>query len=128
MKLGNISQTIVPVPNFFMNSKSKTVDTFNIYCKTDSNIINRNNSIKKPISLKKNIKTPKEINESTSNSAKSIPIISYKRENTVFRTGDVLTTFYELNINNNPRLFTRECIDINKKNIYQYIIEIIIQI
>ena len=115
MKLGNISQTIVPVPNFFMNTKSRTVDTFNIYSKTDSNIINRNNCIKKPISLKKNIKTQLEKNESTSNSTKSIPFISYKRENTVFRTGDVLTTFYDLNINNNPRLFTRECIDLNKE-------------
>ena len=28
MKIGNISQTIVPVPNFFLNQSTRKLDTF----------------------------------------------------------------------------------------------------
>ena len=37
MKLGNISQTIVPVPNFFVDQKNRTLETFNLYQKTGKN-------------------------------------------------------------------------------------------
>ena len=38
MKLGNISQSIVKVPNFFFNRKYRSIETFNINSKTESNI------------------------------------------------------------------------------------------
>ena len=53
MKLGNISQTIVPVPNFFMGQKTHQIEAFNLYDKTDSENYNKFNNNKKPISLKK---------------------------------------------------------------------------
>ena len=115
MKLGNISQTVVPVPNFFMNSNVKTVETFNLCNKTDLNSFNKYQNKKRPISLKKNIYTQIDLNDISSNDSKLIPKISYKRENTIFRDYDILTTNYDLNINNNPRSFTRKCIQLNKE-------------
>ena len=33
-KIGNISQTIVPVPNFFLNQQNRKIETFSLYNKT----------------------------------------------------------------------------------------------
>ena len=33
-KIGNISQTIVPVPNFFLNQQTRKIETFSLYNKT----------------------------------------------------------------------------------------------
>ena len=115
MKLGNISQTIVPVPNIFMN-KTRNIETFNLYNKTDSNMYNTFNNSKKPISLKKNIKKQFNLEDSPLNSSKSISKQnSLKKYNHIFRDRDILTTFYDLNINNNPRSYTRQCIKLNKE-------------
>lgn len=115
MKLGNISQTIVPVPNIFMN-KTRNIETFNIYNKTDSNMYNTFNNSKKPISLKKNTKKQFNLEDSSSNSSSSInKRNSLKKYNHIFRDRDILTTFYDLNINNNPRSYTRQCIELNKE-------------
>ena len=46
MKLGNISQTIVPVPNFFVDQKNRTIETFTVYPKTTSNFANMKKIIK----------------------------------------------------------------------------------
>ena len=53
MKLGNISQTIVPVPNFFVDRKNRTIETFNIYPKTTINNIS-NTQLKKIVKLNLN--------------------------------------------------------------------------
>ena len=115
MKLGNISQTIVPIPNFFMDKSSRKLESFNLYKKTISKNINSFNRKKKPISLAKKFKTQINLNESSSNSSKSTPKIVFNRENTIFRDNDILTTFYDLNINNNPRAFTRNYQEMNKE-------------
>ena len=41
MKLGNISQSIVPVPYFFMDQKTRPLETFQLYNKTDSDFYKR---------------------------------------------------------------------------------------
>ena len=53
MKLRNISQTIVSVPNFFMDQKTLKKETFNLYDKMHSDNYNKFNNNKKPILLKK---------------------------------------------------------------------------
>ena len=108
MKLGNVSQTIVPVPNFFIDRKSRNVESFNIYNKTNIN------KKKKPTSLKLNFKTQLDLEDTSSNNSKSIPK-AFKKENTIFRDQDVLTTIYDLNINNNPRFYSRQYLQMNKK-------------
>ena len=108
MKLGNVSQTIVPVPNFFIDRKSRNVESFNIYNKTNIN------KKKKPASLKLNFKTQLDLEDTSSNNSKSIPK-AFKKENTIFRDQDVLTTIYDLNINNNPRFYSRQYLQMNKK-------------
>ena len=117
MKLGNISQTIVPVPNFFIDQKTHPIETFNLYNKTESDKINKFNNNKKPTSLKKNIKIQldKNTNKSSLNSSKSIPKMTIKHNNSVFKDHEILTTFYDLNINNNPRIFTRHYLQMNKE-------------
>ena len=47
MKLGNISQTIVQVPNFFINRKLRSIDTFELHTRTESDIRFNPNLIKK---------------------------------------------------------------------------------
>ena len=115
MKLGNISQTIVPIPNFFIDQKSRQIEAFNLYDKIDSQNYNKYNNNKKPISLKKNIKSQLDIDETSSNSSKSIPKTLFKHNNSNFKAHDVLTTFFDLNINNNPRIFTRQYSQLNKE-------------
>ena len=60
MKLGNISQTIVPVPNFFVERNYKTMETFDIYPKTNIN----NSKLKKIVKLNINSITQSSENSS----------------------------------------------------------------
>ena len=46
MKLGNISQSIVPVPYFFMDQKTRPLETFQLYNKTDSDFYKKKKKIK----------------------------------------------------------------------------------
>ena len=69
MKLGNISQTIVPVPKFFTDKNTRTVEIF------------------------KSITNKRDLG---------------RRNNSYFRSRDLLTTNCDLNINNNPRTFHHE--------------------
>ena len=119
MKLGNISQTVVPVPNFFMDKKHRPLETFGLYNKTDSNFYK--NKIKSkiklnPISIQNN-NTQSELDEISKSNSRPFPKFSFKRQNSnsYFRDRDVLTTFYNLNINHNPRNFSRQWIDLNKE-------------
>ena len=118
MKLGNISQTVVPVPNFFMDQKHRPLETFNLFNKTDSNFYKKKNKSKfklNPISIPNN-NTQSEFEE-ISKTSKPFSKFSFKRQNSnsYFRDRDVLTTFYNLNINNNPRNFSRKWIELNKE-------------
>ena len=119
MKLGNISQTVVPIPNFFMNQRNRDLETFHIYNKTDNNFYKRKIKSKlnlNPISIQ-NDNSQTELDEISSNSSRPFPKFSFKRQNSnsYFRDRDVLTTFYNLNINNNPRDFSRQWIEGNKE-------------
>ena len=119
MKLGNISQTVVPIPNFFINQRNRDLETFHIYNKTDNNFYKRKIKSKlnlNPISIQ-NDNSQTELDEISSNSSRPFPKFSFKRQNSnsYFRDRDVLTTFYNLNINNNPRNFSRQWIEGNKE-------------
>ena len=119
MKLGNISQTVVPIPNFFMNQRNRDLETFHIYNKTDNNFYKRKIKSKlnlNPISIQ-NDNSQTELDEISSNTSRPFPKFSFKRQNSYsyFRDRDVLTTFYNLNINNNPRDFSRQWIEGNKE-------------
>ena len=118
MKLGNISQTVVPVPNFFMDQKHRPLETFNLFNKTDSNFYKKKNKSRfklNPISIPNN-NTQSEFDE-ISKTSRPFSLFSFKRQNSnsYFRDRDVLTTFYNLNINNNPRNFSRKWIELNKE-------------
>ena len=114
MKLGNISQSILPVPNFFLDRSLRQIETFNLYNKTHTNFYNKYNK-KNPISLKKNIQTEINLDDSSSINSKKIPKSAFKRKDSYFRDKDVLTTFYNLNINNNPRCYDRQFFLMNKQ-------------
>ena len=105
MKLGNVSQTIVPVPNFFIDRETRKIESFNLYNKTNINIFNKINKKKRP-SLK--MKSQLDLEETSSDNSKVIPKLSFRVENKLFRDQDILTTFYDLNINKNPRFNTRK--------------------
>ena len=121
MKLGNISQSIVPVPNFFVNQKTRTIETFNLYpktCKNNSGIkkilklnLNKASSKSENSSLEKN----KETSVTLSKTSRQIPKIEFKKKSNYYRDCDLLTTFYNLNINKNPRNFTRQWIRMNEE-------------
>ena len=112
MKLGNVSQTIVPVPNFFIDRETRKIESFNLYNKTNINIFNKINKKKRP-SLK--MKSQLDLEETSSDNSKLIPKLSFRVENKLFRDQDILTTFYDLNLNNNPRFNTRKFLQMNKK-------------
>ena len=121
MKLGNISQSIVPVPNFFVDQKTRTIETFNLYpktCKNNSGIkkilklnLNKASSKSENSSLEKN----KETSVTLSKTSRQIPKIEFKKKSNYYRDCDLLTTFYNLNINKNPRNFTRQWIEMNQE-------------
>ena len=122
MKLGNISQTIVQVPNFFVDQKTRTIEAFNLYQKTSKN----NSKIKKILKLKLNSMSSKSQNSSVEKNKEKDSSILYKtsrqkkvdsfnRKSNYYRDSDLLTTFYNLNINKNPRNFTRQWIQINQE-------------
>ena len=117
MKLGNISQTIVPVPNFFMDQKTRPLETFQLYNKTDSEFYKNKNKVKskfniKPLKIKNN---QLELDEYSCKSSRPFQKFSFKRQNSYYRDRDVLTTFYNLNINHNPRSFSRQWIEMNQE-------------
>ena len=122
MKLGNISQTIVQVPNFFVDQKTRTIEAFNLYQKTSKN----NSKIKKILKLKLNSMSSKSQNSSVEKNKEKDSSILYKtsrqkkvdsfnRKSNYYRDSDLLTTFYNLNINRNPRNFTRQWIQMNQE-------------
>ena len=121
MKLGNISQTIVPVPNFFVDQKNRTIETFNIYPKTTSHFsgikkilklnLNEISSKSQNSSLEKN----RENNKTSCRTSRILQKFSFKKKSNYYRDKDLLTTFYNLNINKNPRNFTRQWIQMNQE-------------
>ena len=115
MKLGNISQTIVQVPNFFINRKLRSIDTFELHTRTESDIkFNPNLIKKKNIPLKQKIKTELDM-ESNFSSESTTRNKSKKRRNSNFTDKKILTTYYDMNINNNPRYRARYWINFNKE-------------
>ena len=125
MKLGNISQTIVPVPNFFVDQKNRTIETFTVYPKTTSNFTNMKKILKLNLneissksqnsSLEKN-KEKKEEKKTSNKVSKIFKKFSFgKRPSNYYRDKDLLTTFYNLNINRNPRNFSRQWIQMNQE-------------
>ena len=119
MKLGNISQSIVPVPNFFMDQKYRPLETFRLYNKTNTNFYNSKIRAKfklNPLNIQNN-NSRSETEELLLNSSRPFGKFSFKRQNSdsYFRDRDVLTTFYNLNINHNPRNFSRQWIEINQE-------------
>ena len=125
MKLGNISQTIVPVPNFFVDQKNRTIETFTIYPKTTSNFNGMKNILKLNLnqvpsksqnsSFEKN-KEKKENKKTSNNMTRIFKKYSFnKKPSNYYRDKDLLTTFYNLNINKNPRNFTRQWIQMNQE-------------
>jgi len=85
MKLGNVSQSIVPVPKYFINNKS--IDLVSLYSKTDTNF-----------SPKRNIRRKRKTRN-----------ISY------YRTRDILTINSDFNYNLNPRYNQIKSFSINTK-------------
>ena len=73
MKLGNVSQSIVPVPKYFI--KNKSIDLIRLYSKTDTNF-----SPKRIIHKRKKLKNK-----------------------SFFRSKDILSLNLDFNINHNPR-------------------------
>jgi len=114
MKLGNISQSIVPVPYFFMDQKTRPLETFQLYNKTDSDFYKRKkkSGVSKAF---KNCNTQINLDDISTNSTRPLPNFSFKRQNSYYRDRDVLTTFYNLNINHNPRTFSRQWLELNKE-------------
>ena len=84
MKLGNISQTIIPVPTFFLEKNNNRHPTIEIF-----------HSNKSPDKRKNKIPT------------------EHKRTHSYFRDKDLLTSLSDLNVNNNPRYIPRQT-DINE--------------
>ena len=121
MKLGNISQTIVPVPNFFVDQKNRTIEAFDIYPKTTSHFsgikkilklnLNEISSKSQNSSLEKN----RENNKTSCRTSRILQKFSFKKKSNYYRDKDLLTTFYNLNINKNPRNFTRQWIQMNQE-------------
>ena len=117
MKLGNISQTVVQVPNFFMNRGDHPIETFEInHKKTESNTNSLPKKIvkKKNLSLKQKLKTELELDSNFSQRSK-IKNKHIRKRNTNFSDNKILTTYYDININNNPRYKPRYWININKE-------------
>ena len=115
MKLGNISQTTVQVPNFFINRKLHPMDTFELNTKTESDIkINPYLIKKKNLSLKQKIKTELDIESNYSLISKG-KNKNVKRRNSNYTDKNILTTFYDINLNNNPRYKGRYYLNLNKE-------------
>ena len=119
MKLGNISQTVVQVPKFFINRKYKPMETFELNTKTETDI--KFNPIpiksKKNFLMKQKIKTELKMDSNLSMESKN-----KNKRNSNFNDRKILTTYYDININNNPRFRGRYLLDLNKEKylpIYQ---------
>ena len=100
--------------------KSKFIcDSQVMYNKTDSNFYKKKMKSKfklNPINIQNN-NTQSEIEEISSNTSRPFQKFSFKRQNSnsYFRDRDVLTTFYNLNINHNPRNFSRQWLEMNQE-------------
>ena len=115
MKLGNISQTIVQVPNFFINRKLRSIDTFELHTRTESDIkFNPNLIKKKNLPFKQKIRSELDL-ESNFSSETSTRNKNKKRRNSNYTDKKILTTYYDININNNPRYRARYWINSNKE-------------
>ena len=93
MKLGNVSQTVVPVPNFFLDRKTRPIETFKTATNSEIDITEyskRKNSYKKK--YKKN-----------------------KRNSSYYRDKDILSFNLDININHNPRSFSRQFTNSNQE-------------
>ena len=89
-KLGNISQTIVPIPNFFLNPQNRKLETFN-------NIPLAKSKLQQQSSPKK------EGGKSNSLPKKTKP----KLKSFYYRDRDLFTRNLDININHNPRINNR---------------------
>ena len=92
MKLGNVSQSIIPVPKFFL--KRRSLDLFTSYYPTESTSSER-----------KSKKGKKKIKRNPKNA----------RNRSYYRTKDILSLNCDINLNLNPRPFTRQASEENKK-------------
>ena len=91
MKLGNVSQSIIPVPKFFLNHR--TIDLFTSFSKKDP-LVSAERIIEK---IKKKKKMKKSRNKS------------------YYRAKDVLAINCDLNINLNPRYMSLQSMSYNTK-------------
>ena len=119
MKLGNISQTVVQVPKFFINRKYKPMETFELNTNTETYIKFNRIPIKskKNFSMKQKIKTELKMDSNLSMESKN-----KNKRNSNFNDRKILTTYFDININNNPRFRGRYLLDLNKEKylpIYQ---------
>ena len=114
MKLGNVSQSIVQVPKLFINRRHHPIDTFELNAKSQSNIQFDSKNKKKNLSLKQKIKTELEI-ESNFSFRQKTKDNHIKSRNSNFTDRKILTTYYDININNNPRFRGRYLLDLNKE-------------
>ena len=92
MKLGNVSQSIIPVPKFFLNKRS--IDLFTSYYPTEINSSERNS---------------RRLKKKSKNSPNN------GRNKSYYRAKDLLSLNCDLNINLNPRPFTRQATEDNKR-------------
>ena len=123
MKLGNISQTVVEVPNFFINRKDRPIDTFEINNEITEPNISMIKKKKKNLSLKNKLKTDLEIETNNCLLKSKIKNKYIRKRNANFSDNKILTTFYDININNNPRFKPRYWLNMNKEKyipIYHY--------
>ena len=95
MKLGNISQSIIPVPRFFLNKRS--LDLFTSYYHSETN-------------------SPRSNSKNNNKKKKRRNIIIYNgRNKSYYRTKDILSLNCDININLNPRTVSRESTGENTK-------------
>ena len=94
MKLGNVSQTVVPVPNFFLYRKTRPIETFKTAANSEIDMTEFSNQQK--ISIQKRLK-------------------KNKRNSSYYRDKDILSFNLDLNINRNPRSFSRQSTHSNQE-------------
>ena len=94
MKLGNVSQTVVPVPNFFLDRKTRPIETF----KTATN---------SEIDITENLGSEKNLTQKR--------IKKNKRNSSYYRDKDILSFNIDININHNPRSFSRQFTNSNQE-------------
>ena len=91
MKLGNVSQSIIPVPKFFLNHR--TIDLFTSFSNNDQLAVTER--------IIEKIKKKKKMKKS--------------RNKSYYRAKDVLSINCDLNINLNPRYMSQQAMSYNTK-------------